>query len=60
MQAAERVSEHGHPQPPAAALGGRETPPVSPPSPPVSPAPPEPESSEEQPAGDEGQLDSES
>jgi hypothetical protein len=54
MQAAERVSEQAHPQPPAAALAGPTE------VPPVSPAPPEPESSEEQPAGDEGQPDSES
>jgi hypothetical protein len=54
MQAAERVSEQGRPQPPAAALGGPAA------VPPVSPSPPEPESSEEQPAGDEGQSDSES
>jgi hypothetical protein len=54
MQAAERASEHGRSQPPAAALAGSEH------VPPVSPAPPEPESSEEQPAGDEGQPDSES
>jgi hypothetical protein len=51
MQAAERVSEQARPQPPAAALAGpAEVPPVS----------PEPESSEEQPAADEGQPDSES
>jgi cell division septum initiation protein DivIVA len=54
MQAAERVSEQAHPQPPAAAFSGPTE------VPPVSPAPPEPESSEEQPAGDEGQPDSES
>src|SRR6266849_1131595 len=51
MQAAERVSEQARPQPPAAALAGpAEVPPVS----------PEPERSEEQPAADEGQPDSES
>ena len=51
MQAAERVSEQARPQPPAAALSGpAEVPPVS----------PEPDSSEEQPAADEGQPDSES
>jgi len=54
MQAAERVSEQGRPQPPVAALSGPAK------VPPVSPSPPEPESSEEQPAGDEGQSDSES
>ncbi|MDX6441874.1 MAG: hypothetical protein QOE43_1603, partial [Gaiellaceae bacterium] len=54
MQAAERVSEQGRPQPPAAALAGPAK------VPPVSPSPPEPESSKEQPAGDEGQSDSES
>jgi F0F1-type ATP synthase membrane subunit b/b' len=54
MQAAERVSEQGRPQPPAAALAGPAK------VPPVSPSPPEPESSEEQPACDEGQSDSES
>jgi len=54
MQAAERVSEQGRPQPPAAALAG------VPEAPPASPAPPEPERSEEHPAGDEGQPDSES
>ena len=54
MQAAERVSEQGRPQPPAAALAGPAK------VPPVSPSPPKPESSEEQPAGDEGQSDSES
>jgi hypothetical protein len=54
MQAAERVSEQANPQPPAAAFAGPAE------VPPVSPAPPEPESSEEQPAGDEGQPDSES
>ena len=54
VQAAERVSEQGRPQPPAAALAGPAA------APPVSPSPQEPESSEEQPAGDEGQPDSES
>jgi cell division septum initiation protein DivIVA len=54
MQAAERVGEQSRPQPPAAALAGPAK------VPPVSPPPPEPESSEEQPAGDEGQSDSES
>jgi hypothetical protein len=54
MQAAERVSEQAHAQLPAAAFAGPTE------VPPVSPAPPEPESSEEQPAGDEGQPDSES
>jgi hypothetical protein len=54
MQAAERVSEQAHSQPPAAAFAGPAK------VPPVSPAPPEPESSKEQPAGDEGQPDSES
>jgi hypothetical protein len=51
MQAAERVSEQARPQPPAAALAGPAE---------VPPASPEPDSSEEQPAADEGQPDSES
>jgi hypothetical protein len=54
MQAAERVSEHSRSQPPAAALAGPAA------APPVSPSPQEPERSDEQPAGDEGQPDSES
>ena len=53
MQAAERASEQARPQPPAAAFAG----PAG--VPPVSPSP-EPESSDEQPAGDEGQPDTES
>ena len=55
VQAAERVGEQGRSQqPPAAALAGPAA------APPVSPSPPEPEGSDEQPAGDEGQQDSES